>query len=72
MEETYNRLTEYYSVSARKYFEVLRLALLHTQGVHADSSYYTVKEIAKIDDTEKRKELYECAIRILKTLYKEN
>ena len=62
--DKYNILTAEHSVSAREYFEILRLAILHVDGVWEDTSYKVVKH-------EKSDEVYKCAIEILKTLYKE-
>lgn len=61
--DKYDMLTTKYSTSAREYFEILRLAILHVDGVWEDTSYKVVKH-------EKGDEVYKCAIEILNTLYK--
>lgn len=61
----YDILTTEYSISAREYFEILRLAILHVDGVWEDTSY-------KVATHKKSNEVYKCAIEILNVLYKEN
>lgn len=61
--DKYDILTTEYSISAREYFEILRLAILHVDGVWEDTSYKVVKH-------EKSDEVYKCAIRILKLLHR--
>ncbi len=63
-EEEYNKLSDKYVISARKYFKVLGLALYHVLGTQAECS----ADIAKATKTD---EVWECACSILKTLYKE-
>lgn len=63
--DKYDILTTEYSTSAREYFEILRLAILHVDGAWEDTSYKVMKH-------EKSDEVYKCAIEILNTLYKEN
>lgn len=63
--DRYDILTTEYSISAMKYFEVLRLAILHVDKVWEDTSY-------KVVTHEKSDEVYKCAIEILNVLYKEN
>lgn len=63
--DKYDILTTMYSISAREYFEILRLAILHVDGAWEDTSY-------KIMKYKKSDKVYECAIRILNTLHKEN
>lgn len=60
-EQIYNHLTGEYGTSAREYFMVLRLAILHITGDYLEKSY----EIAQYQKTD---EIYKLAIRILKTL----
>lgn len=60
-EQIYNDLTCEYCTSAREYFMVLRLAILHITGDYLEKSY----EIAQYKKTG---EIYKLAIRILKTL----
>ena len=59
----YDMLTTEYSVSAREYFEILRLAILHVDGVWEHTSYKVVKH-------EMNDEVYKCAIRILNLLHR--
>ena len=61
--DKYDMLTTEYSISAREYFEVLRLAILHVDGVWEDTSYKVVKH-------EKSDEVYKCAIKILNLLHR--
>lgn len=63
--DKYDMLTTEYSISAREYFEILRLAILHVDGVWEDTSY-------KVATYEKSDGVYKCAIKILNVLYKEN
>lgn len=63
--DRYDILTTEYSISAREYFEILRLAILHVNGAWEDTSYKVMKH-------EKSDEVYKCAIEILNVLYKEN
>ena len=60
-EQIFNDLTCEYCTSAREYFMVLRLAILHTTGDYLEKSH----EIALYDKSD---EVYRLAIRILKTL----
>lgn len=62
--DKYDILTTEHSISAREYFEILRLAILHVDGAWEDTSWKVVKH-------EKNAEVYKCAIEILNTLYKE-
>ncbi len=62
-EEKYSILATDYAVSARKYFMILRLAILHVDGVWEESSY-------KVANYDKSDEVYKCAIEIINTLYK--
>lgn len=61
--DKYDMLTTEYSISAREYFEILRLAILHVDGAWEDTSYKVMKH-------EKSDEVYKCAIEILNTLHK--
>lgn len=61
--DKYDMLTTEYSISAREYFEILRLAILHVDGVWEDTSYKVVKH-------EKSDEVYKCATRILNLLHR--
>lgn len=63
--DKYDILATEYSISAREYFEILRLAILHVDGAREDTSY-------KVATYEKSEEVYKCAIKILNLLYKEN
>lgn len=63
-EKEYMRLTDEYAISAKKFFMVLRLALYHVLGTQADTS-------ADVVMAEKNSEVWECACKILNTLYKE-
>lgn len=63
-EKQYNDLSGEYSVSARKYFMVLRLAIYHIDGENLESSY----EITQYPKTD---EIYKCGVDILNALYKE-
>lgn len=60
-EQIFNDLTCEYCTSAREYFMVLRLAILHITGDYLEKSH----EIAQYDKTD---EIYVMAIRLLKTL----
>lgn len=60
-EQIFNDLTCEYCTSAREYFMVLRLAILHITGDYLEKSH----EIALYDKSD---EVYKLAIRILKTL----
>lgn len=62
--DKYDMLATEYSISAREYFEILRLAILHVDGVWEDTSY-------KVATYEKSDEVYKCAIRILNLLHHE-
>lgn len=62
MKQEYDRLTGQYQISARQYFEILRLAILHVAGEYLQTS----AEIAQYDASP---EVYEVACKILKTLY---
>lgn len=64
LEKAWNGLTEYYPISAREYFYILRLALYHVDGVKTDNSF----EVAQAT---KSPEVYKCAIKILKVMYEE-
>ena len=59
--EKYDILTTKYEISARLYFGILRLAILYVDGENLNSSY----EICQYN---KSKEVYKCAIKLLKTL----
>lgn len=61
MEQKFNGLTMEYSVSAREYFMVLRLAIYHITGKFLEKAH-------EITQFEKTDEIYEMAIRLLKTL----
>ena len=60
-EQIFNDLTCEYCTSAREYFIILRLAILHITGNYLEKSH----EIAQYQKTD---EIYKLAIRILKTL----
>lgn len=60
-EQIFNDLTCEYCTSAREYFMVLRLAILHITGDYLEKSH----EIALYDKSD---EVYRLSIRILKTL----
>ncbi len=62
MKEKYNKLTEKYSVTAREYFYVLRLAIYHVDHKELESSY-------AIAQYEKSNAVYACAVNILNSLY---
>lgn len=64
MEEQYNKLTEKYNISAREYFKVLNLAIYHVEGRNLETSYETAQYL-------KTNEIYKCACKILKAMYKE-
>lgn len=61
LEETYDQLSSGYGTSAREYFMVLRLAILHVTGDNIETSF-------QVAQYEKSKEIYEAAIKILKAL----
>lgn len=61
MEQQYNDLTMRYSVSAREYFMILRLAIYHIDGVNKETAY-------EITQYSKSNEVYRCACEILKAL----
>ena len=63
MEQKFNDLTTEYSVSAREYFYVLRLAIYHIDGVATSTSL----EVAQYD---KSTEVYRCACNILNAMYR--
>lgn len=63
--DKYDILATKYSLPAREYFEILRLAILHVDKAWEDTSYKVVKH-------EKSDEVYKCAIEVLNVLYKEN
>lgn len=63
--DKYDMLATEYSLSAREYFEILRLAILHVDKVWEDTSYKVTQH--KMSD-----EVYKCAIKIINVLYKEN
>lgn len=63
MEQKFNDLTTEYSVSAREYFYVLRLAIYHVDGVATDKSI----DVARY---EKSDEVYRVAINILNAMYR--
>lgn len=63
--DKYDILATEYALSAREYFEILRLAILHVDKAWEDTSYKVVKH-------EKSDEVYKCAIKIINVLYKEN
>lgn len=63
--DQYDILATEYSISAREYFEILRLAILHVDGVWEDTSWKVVKH-------EMSEEVYKCAIKILNLLYLNN
>lgn len=60
-EQIFDDLTREYCTSAREYFMVLRLAILHITGKFLEKAY----EIAQFEKTD---EIYVMAIRLLKTL----
>lgn len=60
----FERLAEEYSISAREYFMVLRLAIYHTTGKNLESSY----EITQYPITDG---IYRTAIKVLRTLNEE-
>lgn len=60
-EQIFNDLTCEYCTSAREYFMVLRLAILHITGKFLEKAH----EIAQFEKTD---EIYVMAIRLLKTL----
>ena len=63
MEQKFNDLTTEYSVSAREYFYVLRLAIYHVDGVATDKSIDVVRY-------KKSDEVYRVAINILNAMYR--
>lgn len=63
MEQKFNDLTTEYSVSAREYFYVLRLAIYHVDGVVTEKSI----DVARY---EKSDEVYRVAINILNAMYR--
>ena len=60
--EKYDVLTTKYSVPAREYFMILRLAIYHTDGENLETSY-------KITQYDISNEAYESACKILEALY---
>ena len=60
-EQIFNDLTREYCTSAREYFMILRLAILHITGDYLEKSY-------DITQYQKTDEIYVMAIRLLKTL----
>lgn len=60
--EKYDVLTTKYSVSAREYFMILRLAIYHIDGENLETSY-------KIAQYDKSNEIYESACKMLEALY---
>lgn len=67
-QEKFDKLTAGYAVSAREYFDILRLALSH-KGIRTDCSVLTMEAINKLESDEEREDIYDLAIRILLTLY---
>ena len=63
-QKLFNKLQEDYAISAREYFEVLKLALYHVSGVVAKTS----TEVVQADMTD---EVWECACDILNALHKQ-
>ena len=63
MEQKFNDLTTEYSVSAREYFYVLRLAIYHVDGVATDKSI----DVARHKESD---EVYKVAINILNAMYR--
>lgn len=61
--DKYDILATDYSVSAREYFEILRLAILHVDKVWEDTAY-------KVATHETSDEVYKCAIRIINLLHR--
>lgn len=62
--EKFERLAEEYSISAREYFMVLRLAIYHITGEYIESSYKITQYVITDD-------IYRLAIRVLRTLNEE-
>lgn len=60
-EQIFNDLTREYCTSAREYFMILRLAILHITGDYLEKAY-------DITLYQKTDEIYVMAIRLLKTL----
>ena len=60
--EEYNKISEKYKLSAREYFEILKLSLFHYYGVF----YNTSSEVVKAD---KDKKVWKCACRIADAIY---
>lgn len=58
----YDELAEKYSISAREYFMVLRLAIYHIDGEYLETSY-------KIAQYKTSNEVYKCACELLTTLH---
>lgn len=63
-EKMFNDLTCEYSITAREYFMILRLAIYHIDKVYLEKS----SEVARYDTSSK---IYHCACNILTTLHKE-
>ena len=63
MEQKFNDLTTEYSITAREYFYILRLAIYHVDKVATDKSI----DIARY---KKSPEVYRCACNILNAMYK--
>lgn len=59
LEKQWSDLATNYNVSAKEYFTVLRLAILHVDGVWEESSY-------KVANYDKSDEVYKFAIEIIK------
>ena len=62
-EALYTELSNKYSLSAKKYFAVLKLAIYHIDGEYFDSSFDVMQH-------EKSKEVWALACDIIQTLYK--
>lgn len=62
--EKFERLAEKYSISAREYFMVLRLAIYHIAGEYLESSYKITQYVITDD-------IYKKAIKVLRVLNEE-
>ena len=62
MEKKYNEISMEYPLSAREYFDILKLALCHVDGIVANT-FNEVMQAPKTEDT------YRMACKLAKTLY---
>lgn len=66
--ELFDKLTSEYGTSAREYFGIIKLALMHTKGIHAGSSWETVQALEQARSEGYAEEVMRCAVDVLQAI----